>query len=501
MGTMNIGVIWPTEEQKEFVDDDDELDDDDDENRRCRIVLRCEIPLNQYQQLVSWKDNAQKTIKDFLAEIQTWKTTIDKKVWADVVGLLNKEKQSKEFVFAENENSRTVEVITSNRYLMAELKSKIQSLKPPEDHTSKELEVHVLKYKTLDEAGLLYHMESSNPGTSSTLDTKNKRLILKGPDSEVNRMLQGILELLNKIETVSIKQNKERLKILKERNVKQLLKKELERRKLTKNFEIRDSFCEICVFLESPNSLKQKEKALQESIDSVVTEDTFTIPDSLVESLTRLEDVDVALKEIEQRNQNKVILSLSGKKITCTGTADSVRSAKGEIFQLLKGTAVDQSIAFFQRNIINYMDVYRQTFDCRGCTFIRNKAGMLTGEIYIEGKAHEIQQRKQSLKKETEKIMTFWFHLGRPWLANVIKNLDTLETVADDHRCLLQPVSGDALAESGVSVVALSSDGTAVQVINCDMTVQDTDVIVNAANSELEMRGGLAKAISDAGKI
>ena len=63
----------------------------------------------------------------------------------------------------------------------------------------------------------------------------------------------------------------------------------------------------------------------------------------------------------------------------------------------------------------------------------------------------------------------------------------------------MQQEIADTLADIGVSLVAVSTTGTVVQIINCDITTQDTDVIVNAANSELLMKGGIAKAISEAG--
>lgn len=493
MMKMNFHIIWPDSTKPEFEDDNESHEDN-------HIVVQCTARSDQYQKLVSWKDSAKKAVKSYLSDIRTWNYTVDKKVWDDAVGLLKKEQQRKSFFFEGSKSKGSIEIITANQAVLTELKTKIQTIPLPEDQVIEEFGVDVLKYRALDEAGYLTKLDKENSKTSSTLDTKTSRLILKGPKSEVTQMKTGLLRLLANIEKVSVSQSEGKLKFLKGMKGKLILEQELKKRKLTQKFEISNSCCEICVYLESAEKFKQIEKDLKSCINNIIKEETIDIPDNLIESLFKFEDIAAALRDIERQNDDEVIVSIVETEITCTGTASAVKNAKRTILDLLKGNKNDKSVEYFQRNIVNYMDAYKENFDCNNCSFHRDRDGVLTGEVTVEGKPEEIKQRKDALVKETERISTFWFYLERPWLANVITNLDTLHTLAEDLRCLLTPEIGDTLAQANVSLIAISNSGTAIQTISCDITAQYTDVIVNFANAELEMKGGLAKAISDAGK-
>ena len=494
MDRLNLRVIWPLVQESEFEEEMGE-----EANRRNRIILKCNIAPNQYQQLVCWKENGRKAVNEFLAGIQTWYTTVDKSVWDNTIAILEQEKKKNDLHYEMNRSERTIEVITSNQARLTDLRAKLQNLQPPEEQTVEQLGVSILKYKTLENAGVLKELELSNPKTSTTIDHNNNKLIFRGPTSEVSRMKTEILNLLINTQTITVAQSKERINVLNSSEGKKVLQERLAQQNQSEDFEIRGSYVEMCIYLETDDTLKKREKLLKECLDSIFEEEKYAAPDHLVENLQRGKELEIAFREIERLNNNMVVISIDGKVISCTGIYSVVEKAIGSIKQYLQGNRVDKNVVYLQRNILTFIETYKQSYDFQNCTFTKNKDGILTGEIFIEGKAEKIKETERALKKESEKISTFWFHLKRLWLAKFVINLDTLQTLAESRKCLLQPEIGDTLAEVGVSVAALSRDGTVVQIIKCDITVQDTDVIVNAANVDLKMIGGLAKAISDAG--
>ena len=498
MRKLKLRVSWPSVQESEF---EDETLSDGDDNTHNRILLRCEIPPDQYQQLVLWKENGRKCVDEFVSEIQIWSTVVEANVWENTVDVLKKETQTKLFDFYEDKLNRTIEIITSNHDLLSELKQTIQNIKPPEEQIVKCLDIEALKYKTLDELGFLVKLERSNPNTSSRLDLKNNKLILKGPASEVAKMNTGILELDINTEKVSVSISKEAEQVFKSEAGKGLLALSLKKENLTKMFEIRDAHCEIFIYLENPASREKAERKLKNCLRILLVEEKCSIPDQIIEVPRKVEELKAMLRKIEEMNKNAVVLSLEGKMIKCVGTTSVVNAAIEQIKQRLEGNTLEKGFAYFQRNIVNYFDAYKQKFDCDNCVFLKNKDGVLTGEICFHCKVGETELIKAAIQKQTEKISTFWFYLERPWLANVIASLDVLNSLAEEHHCLLQPEIANTLALAGVSMVALSHTGTAVQVIKCDITAQDTDVVVNPANSDLMMNRGLGKAISDAGKL
>ena len=489
-------IIWPTVNQPAF-DDCGLLGDTTD--GRTRIVLECKIPVNQYQQLVSWKETGRKAVARFLTEIQICEIVVAKAVWEEALSLLNREKKANDFVFEVNKSQRIIEIISSNQSRLFDLKNMIKILKAPEEQVSEKLDVDVFKYKSLDNAGLLTELESSSPKTSSTLDTKNHLLVLKGPITEVRNLKTGILNLLVNTELIAVKQNEERISILKCSEGRKALQQKLRERKLTEDFEIRDSVCEICVYCGPKYTVKQAEKTLSECLNSIIKEEKYNVPDDLLETLHSGKDLATVIRDFELLNNNTFVISVDGKVITCTGISSMVKLVIGDIKQYLQGTKLDKSIIYFQRNIVNYIETFNQNYGFHNCTFLKNESGMLTGEILIKDKAEKVTQTKQAIQTATEQISTFWFYLQRPWLSNAIMSLDTLHSLALKQKSLLQPEIGETLAQAGVPVIAVSIDGTAVQIINCNITDQDTDVIVNAANETLHMTEGLSKAISDAG--
>ena len=499
MQNLNLQVVWPeVQQESEFEEDYMSTTDENDDNH---IMLKCKIPHDQYQQLISWKEDGRKGVTNYLSQIQVRQVVVDKTVWNMAISTLEKEKKTKLFDFTVKKENNTIEIIASSEKLLLELKEKIENIPSAEAKIEKSTNIDISKYKFLDNIGLLNKLESDNPNTSSTLDMKNNKLILKGPKSEVDKMMSSILELIVDTEKVSVRLSKDKIRVLESEEGKKIFADLLMQHNTTELFEIKDSHCEIYVCLQSSDQqdAHKARNKLKTCLDSLIVEKKYTIPDELIEEARKEVDLKSELRKIEEGSKHTISMSVTGKVITCTGVQVAVEKAIEQIkFYFLKNTS-DKGFIYFQRNIVNYIHAYREKFDTENFILIKNKDGELTGDVCFPCKAGEIDLTRKQIKEQTEKISTFWFYLKRPWLANAIENIQALKSLAEDNDCLMQQEIADTLADIGVSLVAVSTTGTVVQIINCDITTQDTDVIVNAANSELLMKGGIAKAISEAG--
>ena len=207
--------------------------------------------------------------------------------------------------------------------------------------------------------------------------------------------------------------------------------------------------------------------------------------------------------------------------ITVAGATTPYEEALNKVVGFLADNAKTETFVDLEYGVADYMDNYMKEEVSKvmkanpTVTVTMKTDGHCGFVVTAYGDRHQqVIQQVQTMAKDVKTDQLVIDKPGRPKFLENLTGKHSLKQFEGDHKVVIVDAgkSSQRGAEGGISMswsgegglVGSRVDlpgGASVEVVQGDLTTFQADAIVNAANGRLDLCGGLAKAIADAGNI
>ncbi|XP_065925390.1 protein mono-ADP-ribosyltransferase PARP14 isoform X4 [Magallana gigas] len=447
-----------------------------------------------------------------LAQLKT--LTIDQ---PDRVAVLLDKKKHTVIVAGYEENTEALTRIILN--LIKTEESKIQN---QTEKIMKNIPLDFHKCQQLWKTHFGKKLANDFPDLDFQVEINKKEVNLTGKPTEVNEALIKMHEYLMNTKSKSLNISKERYEIFMKKEVKEGFIAEMK----AKGNKAVWNVTEDKVEMTSSNS-KMAEEAL-EIFKEFIPEKKIQVKD-LVKVLT-MHDWQACVKELRDKHNEKLNISSSSSEVCVTATKNIFENVCKQIEHVMKICSekcrIDHRVVKLSQQQFSYIKYFGQ-----------NKIGQIANacnskELEIKQNQSdcsiEITGNDEDVKKAYESLMRFIKHLredscsinkpGAKVFFNSSKGREAMKKAGKDTSCIILNKEGirhiKENRENGSSRGhRRTSYSLPIKIAECelqfcdkkfivmkgDVTKLKVDVLVNAANGELDHCGGLALAISKAG--
>ncbi|KAL5021121.1 hypothetical protein ScPMuIL_000276, partial [Solemya velum] len=497
------------------------------------IVLHCVLTKNMKdwnKVMKNWGESIRKSLLEFLEKFSVKNFTVLQELWRTVLSALGS-------ISVPNPNG--VAVITdmkSSKISVCGIKGIAKDVADQIEKVIKDVEAdferkkqqikEVMKslkpfqLKMIVALKMNKDLEKKYKGMKMKVNVSKKEIVFEGISNDVKAAQLEIFEKVTKI--VSSKppnMSQRKLAFMDSREVKDYLVNQL----LTSGI--------VGVW-----NIENKNVIVYAMTDSDAVKAAHVLKDSIIECPVDIEEESVPILSLPSWQQTitneeqmypgrvKIYPEVDQLKIFILSTDDLASKILEIVSDFLKFNTIKKLSLHFQTGILRYLRNYHE----RDIQDIEEKLQPLQVQmrvtdsgIDIKGTEDGLQQAKFKLDQLVEPVVKRTHILNQPGIPKFIqseKGQDRLKTIEHTNKCIID-VSGSSddemndedegfeiiqpssVAISGQKIHAVCSPQTGISIyaLEGDMTELVVDVIVNAANPELEHSGGLAKALVDKG--
>uniref|UniRef100_A0A8B8B896 Poly [ADP-ribose] polymerase 14-like isoform X4 n=1 Tax=Crassostrea virginica TaxID=6565 RepID=A0A8B8B896_CRAVI len=355
---------------------------------------------------------------------------------------------------------------------------------------------------------------SDFPNCHTELDEKNLRVNFVGLPTDVYKAKCSMLELFHKRSKVPVGPfSQEKLRFLESPKIKGYLEKKIEEKKLHGLYEIRkDRYIEVNAetdeqAVEMAHFIKsfiiETPRKVSKFDGSLLTSSMFQTKIKELESdynglVTILPDAEkLVIKTLMVSEVEKNILELLDNFLlnnVMVGEAIEVPSAMIRYLQLFCLEDLENIMSKFKAQ-------YHAQVFCTGTTIcvIAQEAGLVEVETQVIGVIQKIVKRTE--KMELPSVVKYLRGESAQQKVDYVEHEFQCIITAGKESCPSTPIQKQLSREKDTHQLASCEleSGRKIIIVKQDLTDLEVDVIVNAADSELKLAGGLALVIAQKG--
>ncbi|KAM3590232.1 uncharacterized protein V6R79_006267 [Siganus canaliculatus] len=277
----------------------------------------------------------------------------------------------------------------------------------------------------------------------------------------------------------------------------------------TVEVELRDT--ELCLFARSASKLDDTENKLLDAFKElkISIPNCLTVPQDLREILL------CKTNEMNQNRKNTVQTVFAAENtLYLLGHTKEVEDLNEIVAQfILDHTKVEGALGLRFPELVNHLPEFLELHNLNYSGVVFHSIPESLGPtVRLEGSSNKVTEVRNRLGPFLDSLVKRRVTIDLPGATRYFlspSGRESIVTVAHSHKCLIQLQekvyatdpnlrSGERLSGGSTTKYCLNN-GLEVLVCQGDITKQDTDALVNAANEDLDHCGGVAAALSKAG--
>ena len=506
-----VHLIWPKSKSDNCV------------KMQCTITEKVE---NAKEILKTWKEIAEREMEKLIERYVVQKHTILKETWPNVLGqlktviidhpekvaVLTEKKNCTVIVVGYEENAEALTRIILGLFTAEEMKIQNQA-----QMIMKNIPLDFHKCQQLWKTHFGKKIKTDFPDVEFQIEIDKKEVNFSGKISDVNEALIKMHEYLMSTKSKSLKISKGRYRIFTAKKVKECFIEELKGKGNKAIWNVTENRVEM-----TSSNMKTVDEAL-EIFQEFIPEKHIKVKE-LIKVLTT-DEWQGCLKELRDRYKEKVNVASSSSEVCVTATKDVFETVYKQVLKTCSEKCIIvKKVVYLSKQQFSYMKKYGNN------EILKIKNAGVTGNlevtenpalntIEITGNIEAVQAAEQELMRFVRRLGEDTFNMSKSGAKAFFgsgKGREALKKVGKEISCII--MNRETLrydqgnrASRGHRGVRLEKPKKVAEcqlqpldkiliVMRGDVTKLPVDVIVNAANEDLDHCDGLALAISRGGK-
>uniref|UniRef100_A0A8B8E811 Poly [ADP-ribose] polymerase n=1 Tax=Crassostrea virginica TaxID=6565 RepID=A0A8B8E811_CRAVI len=508
-----VHLIWPKSKSGNCV------------KMQCTITEKVE---NAKEILKTWQEIAEKEMEKLIERYVVQKHTILKEAWPNVLDqlkTLNIDHPEKVAVLTEKKNCTVIvvgyeenaEALT--RKILGLLTAEEMKIQNQAQMIMKNVPLDFHKCQQLWKTHFGKKIKTDFPDVECQIEIDKKEVNFSGKISDVHEAMIKMHEYLMSTKSKSLKISKGRYQIFTAKTVKERFIEELKGKGNKAVWNVTEDKVEM-----TSSNKKTVDEAL-EIFQEFIPEKHIKVKE-LIKVLTTHE-WQGCVKELRDRYKEKVNVASSSSEVCVTATKDVFETVYKQVDSVLRTCSekcsIDKKVVTLSKQQFSYMKYYGKNEIVK----IKNAGGLGNLEvtenpalntIEITGNVEEVKAAEEELMRFVRRLTEDTFNVSKPGAKAFFgsgKGREALKKTGKETSCII--VNRETLRNDQGNRASGGHRGARLEkpkkvaecqlqpldkkfiVMNGDVTKLTVDVIVNAANEDLDHCGGLALAISRAG--
>lgn len=504
------------------------------EKDETKIICDIDLTTSEGQKAVnSWRSNITDYAEEYLSTMTMMRVTTVAEVWNDVINELKTVNISDpEMVCVILEKDNHSIVMAGDKKMVQTLcgdvhriLSNVEGRKLQTKHNA--TNVHVLSFR-IYKLQLLWRLKffdtvmQKYPGVEAKCNLDKREVTLSGATEALQAAELFLRETASSFIVRSFKMSKYKKDLFFKKGAREIWYNETRAKHIIATWNMdRNHVCEMYA-----HTKKDLERAIF-CMEDLFVEDEFVVTDgfnTFVQS-SRWQEL---LSKLEERDENCFIIKTENGKIQLTATKYIFREIKSdiekEIEDFIRLHCCHSETVVCDRGVYLYLRLYGQKQIQQIESTLKEMEVKITGDKQNYFK-YEIKGNKTgisiALKKFNELMRTvhsdtykldafgmrdyFLSQPGKKETLDIAKRQSCVvlqETEYSKDKAKKELKGGSLkLSSPGIKRVFVHDQNRKIYLVEGDITQLEVDVVVNAANNDMDHHGGLAKAIIDAGII
>ncbi|XP_062604645.1 protein mono-ADP-ribosyltransferase PARP14-like [Saccostrea cucullata] len=482
--------------------------------------------------LKKWKEEAEKSMESLVGKYAVQKHSILPEAWENFLEklkMLNIDHPEKVAVSLEAKQHIVVVVgLEENaealtRKILDIVRTEELKIKTQKEKIEKKVPLDFHKCQQLWKTQYQKKIKAQFPNVDMNIEIDKKEVNFSGKSSEVNEAMIKMHEYLMNTKSKSLRISKGRHEVLKSKDVRDSFLAEMK----AKNNKAVWNVTEDKVEMTSSN-MKMVEEALK-VFEEFIPEKAIKVK-QLVKVLTRHE-WQACVKKLRDTHGDKMCILSSASEVHVTSTKDIFQPVCTEVEQVLeecsKKCAVDKKHVRLTEAQFNYVKYFGDKEMKKLTEEAKEKDLKITRNqedhsIDISGNDEDVKKAKEELMKLVNRLSEDTYSITKPGAKaffNSDKGREAIKRTGKATSCIIMNKEGGRHKKEERGSGSFERHGARsrskfpVKMAECDLHISEkklivmkgdvtklkVDVIVNAANGDLDHCGGLALAISKAG--
>ena len=365
-------------------------------------------------------------------------------------------------------------------------------------------------------------LEDRYENTEVEVDLDKDEVQIRGPPDTIHKTAAAVWEVAAKMKDVSLKVSQNVAGVLRKDECQSFLKKEF----MTSNVQATIAFSEDdensdTVAVIGMNT--ESAKTASHIVKNLVTEKSLVLDESQVQ-LEKSEKWRILKEELSEKLILSIAFDRDNNELALAGRKEDISAAERRITRFFEENTIVSEVVEIPQGCRRFLAKYREQ-DLRQIqdqlnelsTVIKGMAGGHDEDVIVSGTADGVKRGLNMIKELASAVESQKVPVDKPGMRKALgrsKGKKMLGLIENENKCIIEYFNSDKDASLENTMEEekeeskktkqceysfLTPEGKKISVFKDDICNRNVDVIVNAANTQLQHSTGVAKAIVDAG--
>ena len=365
-------------------------------------------------------------------------------------------------------------------------------------------------------------LQGRNENTEVEIDLDKNEVEIRGPPDTIHKTAAAVWEVAAKMKDVSLKVSQNVVGVLRKSECQSFIKKEF----MTSNVQATIAFNEDDENADTVVVMGMNSESAQTAsriVKNLVTEKSLVLDEGQVQ-LEKSEKWRILKKELSEKFILSIAFDRHNNELALAGRKEDISAAERSITRFFKENTIVSEVVELPQGCRRFLAKYREQ-DLRQMqeelnelsTVIKGMAGGHDEDVIVSGTADGVKRGVNMIRDLASAVESQKVPVDKPGMRKALdrsKGKKMLGLIESENKCIIEYLNSDkdASLENAIEEEKeeskktkqceysfLTPEGKKISVFKDDICNRNVDVIVNAANTQLQHSTGVAKAIVDAG--